>query len=175
MRNDAQRLRRFALAALAFLLLTAEIPLAERRSGYEFAVSPSGVKRDYIIYNDNQEDGAWDAVWDVGTTVDSLGWTAEFRIPLSQLRYANAESHTFGFGVWRDIERHKERVSWPAYRETKAGISSQLGELSGISGLSSPRRLEMAPYDITRGRISYRHLDAAAPAHVRRKFPFKKR
>ena len=122
----------------------------DRRSGYEFAVSPSGVKRDYIIYNDNQEDGAWDAVWDVGTSVDSLGWTAEFRIPLSQLRYANAESHTFGFGVWRDIERHKERVSWPAYRETKAGISSQLGELSGITGLSSPRRLEMAPYAVVK-------------------------
>ena len=36
--------------------------------------------------------------------------------------------------------------------------------------------LEMSPYDITRGRISYRHLDkpvGAAPP--RRKFPFKKR
>jgi hypothetical protein len=122
----------------------------DRRSGYEFAVSPSGVKRDYVIYNDNREDGAWDAVWDVGTSIDSLGWTAEFRIPLSQLRYANAESHTFGFGVWRDIDRHKERVSWPAYRETVAGISSQLGELSGITGLSSPRRLEMAPYAVVK-------------------------
>ena len=122
----------------------------DRRSGYEFAVSPSGVKRDYVIYNDNQEDGAWDAVWDVSTAIDSLGWTAEFKIPLSQLRYASSPSHTFGFGVWRDIDRHKERVSWPAYRETKAGISSQLGELSGIAGLSSPRRLEMAPYAVVK-------------------------
>ena len=122
----------------------------DRRSGYEFAVSPSGVKRDYIIYNDNQEDGAWDAVWDVKTAIDSLGWTAEFRIPLSQLRYNSAPTHTFGFGVWRDIDRHKERVSWPAYKETQAGISSQLGELSGITGLSSPRRLEVAPYAVTK-------------------------
>src|SRR5262245_2175540 len=68
----------------------------DRRSGYEFAVSPSGVKRDYAIYNDNNEDDAWDAVWDVATTVDSLGWTAEFRIPLSQLRYGTAATHTFG-------------------------------------------------------------------------------
>jgi hypothetical protein len=122
----------------------------DRRSGYEFAVSPSGVKRDYIIYNDNQEDGAWDAVWDVSTSVDSLGWTAEFKIPLSQLRYANAPTHTFGFGVWRDIDRHRERVSWPEFKETQTGISSQLGELSGISGLSSPRRFEMAPYAVTK-------------------------
>src|SRR5690242_17755400 len=58
----------------------------DRRSGFEFAVNPAGVKRDYAIYNDTQEDDAWDAVWDVATRVDSLGWTAEFRIPLSQLR-----------------------------------------------------------------------------------------
>ena len=35
--------------------------------------------------------------------------------------------------------------------------------------------LEMSPYDATRGRISYRHLDAPASTAPRRKFPFKKR
>src|SRR5256884_9484902 len=48
----------------------------DRRNGFEFAVNPAGVKRDYAVYNDNQEDDAWDAVWDVATQVDSLGWTA---------------------------------------------------------------------------------------------------
>ena len=33
--------------------------------------------------------------------------------------------------------------------------------------------LEMSPYDVTRGRISYRHLDTPAPA--RRRLAFKKR
>ena len=122
----------------------------DRRSGYEFAVSPSGVKRDYAIYNDTQEDDAWDAVWDVATTVDSLGWTAEFRIPLSQLRYANAPTHTFGFAVWRDIERFKERVSWPPYHRNQNTFASQLGEVTGIDGISSPRRLEVAPYVVTK-------------------------
>jgi len=122
----------------------------DRRSGYEFAVNPAGVKRDYIIYNDAEEDDAWDGVWDVATTVDSLGWTAEFRIPLSQLRYANAAEHTFGFAVWRDIDRYKERVSWPLYHRNQAGLASQLGQVDGITGLSSPRRLEMAPYLVTK-------------------------
>ena len=125
-------------------------PYFDKRTGYEFAVSPGGVKRDYVIYNDTQEDGAWDGVWDAATTVDSLGWTAEFRIPLSQLRFSNAEEHTFGFAVWRDIERYKERVSWPLYQRTQAGIVSQLGEVGGITGLSSPRRLELAPYAVTK-------------------------
>ncbi len=54
------------------------------------------------------------------------------------------------------------------YRETQAGISSQLGELSGITGLSSPRRLEIAPYAVMKnvtvaegggfGRGDHRHL-----------------
>jgi translation initiation factor IF-1 len=36
--------------------------------------------------------------------------------------------------------------------------------------------LEMSPYDATRGRINYRHLDKPAPAApARRKFPARKR
>ena len=35
--------------------------------------------------------------------------------------------------------------------------------------------LEMSPYDVTRGRINYRHLDGAPPAQARRRFPYKKR
>ncbi|HEY6159309.1 MAG TPA: DUF5916 domain-containing protein [Gemmatimonadales bacterium] len=122
----------------------------DRRNGFEFAVNPAGVKRDYAIYNDNREDDAWDAVWDVATQVDSLGWTAEFQIPLSQLRYVPRGSNTFGFGIWRDIQRYTERESWPLYRNSQSGISSQLGELTGLVGLPSPRRPEIAPYMLTK-------------------------
>ena len=122
----------------------------DRRNGYEFAVNPDGVKRDYAIYNDRDEDDNWDAVWDVATRVDSAGWTAEFRIPLSQVRYANKASHTFGFGIWRDIERYKERTSWPTYLSTRNGLTSQLGRLEGINGISSPARLEVAPYTVAK-------------------------
>ena len=122
----------------------------DRRTGYEFAVNPAGVKRDYAIYNDEWEDVNWDAVWDVATQVDSLGWTAEFRIPLSQLRFVPSESNTFGFGVWRDIERHTERVSWPLYRVSQPGLASQLGEVGGLVGLEAPRRLELSPYTVAK-------------------------
>src|SRR5262252_9519960 len=122
----------------------------DRRSGYEFAVSPGGVKRDYAIYDDNNEDGSWDGVWDVATRVDSLGWTAEFAIPLSQLRYPSSPTHTFGFGVWRDIERFKERVSWPPYRPSQVGFVSQLGDLTGIDGIPAPRRFDVMPYGVAK-------------------------
>jgi len=120
------------------------------RTGYEFAVNPDGVKRDYVMTNDSQEDESWNGIWDAAASVDAEGWLAEFRIPLSQLRYAPADEHTFGFGVWRDIERYKERSAWPLWEPTRAGIVSQLGRLNGLRGISSERRVEVAPYVVTR-------------------------
>jgi hypothetical protein len=122
----------------------------DKRSGFEFAVNPDGVKRDFSMSNDGNEDGSWNGIWDVATTVDSLGWTAEFQIPLSQLRYASAPQHTFGFGVWRDIERYRERVSWPLWSPNRSGIASQLGRLTGLAGITTARRLEVTPYAVTK-------------------------
>ena len=122
----------------------------DRRTGYEFAVNPAGVKRDYAVYDDGNEDDAWDGVWEAGTQVDSLGWTAEFRIPLSQMRYAPGPTNTFGFAVWRDIDRYTERVSWPLYRVTRPGLMSQIGEVTGLDGLDAPRRIEVIPYFVTK-------------------------
>jgi hypothetical protein len=122
----------------------------DRRTGYEFGVNAAGSKYDAAIYNDGNEDGAWDAVWDVATRVDSLGWTAEFRIPLSQMRYGSERSHTFGLAIDRDIYRFNERVAWPQIRQSAAGLVSQFAELSGLEDLEAPRRLEAAPYFVTK-------------------------
>src|SRR5438105_3226922 len=113
-------------------------------------VNPSGVKLDAQIYNDGNEDFAWDAVWDVATRRDSLGWTAEFRIPLSQLRYGRQRQHTFGLTIDRDLYRYSQRVSWPLFRQSKAGFVSQFGEVPGFDDLEAPRRLEAAPYVVTK-------------------------
>ena len=140
-------------------------PYHDRRSGFEFAVNPGGVKRDYAIINDGEEDGSWDAVWDVGTRIDSLGWVAEYRIPLNQLRYQNAADHTFGIMIWRDVARYNERYSWPVFKEGTSGIVSQFGDVNGINGIVSPRRIEFAPYSVAR---SYnRPKIAATPTNLR--------
>jgi hypothetical protein len=142
----------------------------DKRTGYEFAVNPLGVKRDYYTFNDQEEDESWDAVWDAETRIDSTGWTAEFRIPFDQLRFAAAPNMTMGFGIWRDIARLNERDSWPVYRYSKPGISSQLGEITGIQGLAPARHLEVTPYVVTKN-ITYpgdngysRHQDFTAGA-----------
>lgn len=122
----------------------------DRRTGYEFWVNPAGVKADAALYNDGNEDFAWDAVWDVATTRDSLGWTAEYRIPLSQVRFTPNGDDTFGILLWRVIQRYTETVTWPLYHSSKSGFVSQFGSLTGLKGLGSPTDAEITPYVVTK-------------------------
>jgi len=118
----------------------------DRRTGFAFFVNPAGVKRDEYLFDDGDGDDSWDAVWDVGTSIDSTGWTAEFRIPFSQLRFSRAERHVFGFQVVRVINRHNEEQHWRLMAKGEAGLVSRFGDLSGIEGIKPPRRLELLPY-----------------------------
>jgi hypothetical protein len=122
----------------------------DRRTGYEFGVNAAGVKTDGAIYDDGNEDFAWDGVWDVATRIDSLGWAAEYRIPLSQLRYSRDREHTFGIIIDRYNYRYQERESWPLIRQSKPGFVSQFGTLHGLNDLETPRRLEAVPYVVTK-------------------------
>ncbi|MBI4513720.1 MAG: carbohydrate binding family 9 domain-containing protein, partial [Gemmatimonadetes bacterium] len=73
----------------------------DRRTAYEFALNPAGVQRDRHRFRDAEShdaiDLSWDAVWDGAASRDSLGWTAEFRIPYSQLRFATGSELVWGF------------------------------------------------------------------------------
>lgn len=138
----------------------------DRRTGFEFGVNAAGVKIDQAIYDDGNEDSAWDAVWDVATRIDSLGWTAEFRIPLSQMRYSTDRTHVFGLTIDRDIYRFAERVSWPLFRQSKAGLVSQFGTLEGLDDIEAPRRLEAMPYVVTKSASQISHNAYTNTANV---------
>ena len=125
----------------------------DRRTAYEFGVNPSGVKRDSYWFNDNNSDASWDAVWDVSVARDALGWTAEFHIPFSQLRFNPAKSTTFGFAVKRQIGRLNETSTWPLLARSANGYVSSFGDLDGLTMSASPKKLELIPYavaDVTR-------------------------
>jgi len=122
----------------------------DRRTGVLLAVNPAGVRFDAVAFLDNQQDPAWDGVWDVATSVDSSGWTAEFRIPFSQLRFNDQAEHVFGFGIWRDVARRNQRDAWPpTYRASRQALISQMGTLEGISGISRSSKLELLPFITT--------------------------
>lgn len=124
----------------------------DRRTGFRFTVNPRGVQKDVYHFDDGSEDLSWDAVWEVVTAIDSLGWTAEYRIPLSQLRFSSSDGGegVWGLGIMRDVARHDERSTWAPWTDRTPGFISSLGTLAGIQDVRSPRRLEVMPYVSTR-------------------------
>ena len=121
----------------------------DRRSAFEFGVNPAGVKRDVAWSNDSNEDPGWDAVWDVSVSQSADGWRAEFRIPLSQLRFRRSDSATFGFAVARQIGRLNETDTWPLLSKAASGVVSSFGDLTGLQLNQTPKRLELVPYVVS--------------------------
>jgi len=125
----------------------------DRRTAFRFSVNPKGVQKDVLEFDDRNEDLNWDAVWQVATRIDSLGWTAEYRIPFSQLRFGRAQKgaeRTWGFHVMRDIARRNERDSWSPWKTTDPGFVSFEGDLTGLVDVPQPSRLELLPYVSTK-------------------------
>ncbi len=69
----------------------------DHRTAFSFSVSAAGVKSDAVISDDGQNfDQNWNPIWHVKTDADEQGWTAEMRIPLSQLRYGREKEQVWG-------------------------------------------------------------------------------
>ena len=128
-------------------------PLHDHVTGAAFAVSAAGVQRDAIISNDTFQDGTWDAVWGSAITIDDRGWTAELRIPLSQLRFGGDDQQTWGINVSRFIHR-KNETSWLELTpRNQSGLASRMGHLTGLNAIRPKRRLELLPYAATRAEF----------------------
>lgn len=121
----------------------------DRRTGFYFMVYASGTMTDGTIYNDEWEDNSWDGVWDVVTNVDDKGWTAEFRIPYSQLRFPKQDEYVWGINVARQIERSKERSDFVMVPKKESGWASRFADLTGIRNINPPARLEVLPYIVS--------------------------
>ncbi|HVD62602.1 MAG TPA: DUF5916 domain-containing protein [Gemmatimonadaceae bacterium] len=116
-------------------------------TGVIFRLSPAGAKRDATLSPNGNQDNSWDAVWEGASTIDSLGWTAEFRIPLSQLRYnRNVSDQVWGIQLDRKIAR-KAELDFFAYtpKNQQQGIN-RYGHLTGLAALPSTRKVELVPY-----------------------------
>lgn len=128
-------------------------PLFDHLTGVRFTLSASGVQADAIISNDTFTDGSWNAVWGSAVTIDGLGWTAEVRIPLSQLRFARLDRQTWGINVARFIRR-KNEVSWLEFvARNDSGLASRMAHLTGLDGIVPRQHLELLPYAATRAEI----------------------
>ncbi len=118
----------------------------DRRTAFAFQLNAAGVQRDMMLFDDSNQDDTWDAVWTGASSVDDHGWTAEYRIPLSQLRFTGDDIHEWGFQVLRIVGRTQEQSTWSPWPRSANQVVSKFGVVDGIEHLKPARRLELLPY-----------------------------
>jgi hypothetical protein len=108
-------------------------PFADGRSGYVFAVNPTGARYDALINPGGEGVNAdWDGIWEAATARTSTGWSAEIRIPILTLAFKPG-LHEWHFNVQRRIQRRLETDRWAsANRQYQITQTSQAGLLTGL-------------------------------------------
>ncbi|MBL7965671.1 MAG: carbohydrate binding family 9 domain-containing protein [Prolixibacteraceae bacterium] len=123
----------------------------DKRTAFSFMVNAAGIKNDFLISNDGgNEDNTWDPIWLVKTSRDSLGWYAEMRIPLTQLRFEGGTEQTWGMQVARLLFRKQEVTLWQPTSKKISGWVSKYGELKGLKNLKSRKVADFTPYAVAR-------------------------
>lgn len=139
----------------------------DRQNGFIFGTTPAGIEHDGQVTKEGEGGfggalgtGAgpsgqrgeanlnWDGTWKVATSVDSAGWTAEFRIPFETLRYGNGKPQRWGLNLARYIRRKNEEDFWsPIGRQYSIYRISQAGTLEAIE--APARRVALVtPYTL---------------------------
>ncbi len=126
----------------------------DRRSGYQFAVNPSGSIVDWTLYNDIYDDDTWDGVWYWKTMLDEEGWIVEIRIPYNQLRFPKKKEHTWGVNFRRVIKRKNERIGFVWVPKEDTAYVSRFAKLEGIHDIRPGRHIELLPYAVSQGEFS---------------------
>ncbi|MBI4265266.1 MAG: carbohydrate binding family 9 domain-containing protein [Acidobacteria bacterium] len=147
-------------------------PRHDHQTGYLFETNPSAVQRDYAVSDDDRFDLDYNAVWEVRTQITQQGWTAEFRIPFSQMRFSASPQpgQVWGLNSRRQIRRKGEFQTWVPKPRGERGEVSLFGHLVFDAPLSPPRRVEILPYALSRaerGADGVGDVGAAVGADVR--------
>jgi hypothetical protein len=133
-------------AGIADFIVVGFDPHHDHLTGAYFVVTAAGSLRDAVMFNDSDEDGSWDGVWNAAVSIDNRGWTAEMRIPLSQLRFSAADHQTWGLNAVRYIQRLNEEDWWAFIPKKESAIISKCGHLTGLDGVRGRRHLDLLPY-----------------------------
>ncbi len=125
-------------------------PYHDRRSGYYFGINAAGTIGDGVLYNDDWSDNTWDGVWEGRAHIDSLGWTAEMKIPFSQLRFERDSSYVWGVDFERFIGRNNEDDYVVFTPKNSSGFVSRFIDMVGIKDVDAHRPVELLPYFTTK-------------------------
>ncbi len=129
----------------------------DQKSAYVFGVNAAGVQYDAIRTGGGGPgrgmDESWNAVWTSNVQVTSEGWVVEIRIPYSMLRFARANTQSWGIHFERRMPRRGEQVQWPLVRRAERNNQvANYGILEGLDGLAPRRNVQVQPYTVSRLR-----------------------
>ncbi len=145
----------------------------DHETSYSFSVNPSRSRRDAVSSSGGGGGGggdtSWDPVWEVATQITEVGWSAEMRIPFSQLRFSPDEEQVWGIELSRNIHRNQERLAYPFTPTLERGGASRYAHLDGIEGIRSGQRLELLPYVAARGE----YLQLEVPSGINFSNPYR--
>lgn len=119
------------------------------RTGFTFLVSSTGVKMDLMHINDGQvEDPSWDPIWHVKSAIHELGWFAEMKIPLTQLRFEKNTDEVWGVEIFRLNYRESEMSFWQPIPRNTSGLVHMYGELDGLEDIEPKKIFDLMPYAV---------------------------
>lgn len=119
------------------------------RAAPEFNINLGGNKTDLVVTDKLNVNLSWNAVWEGRTNINRAdsSWTAELRIPFSQLRYnQQSEDGVWGLHVRRIIRRNNEVQNWSMIPLKNNGHVFSFGNMSGMDSVPKPRGIEFLPY-----------------------------
>tara|TARA_R110002051_G_scaffold117009_4_gene190636 strand:+ start:6756 stop:9407 length:2652 start_codon:yes stop_codon:yes gene_type:complete len=123
----------------------------DKRTSFNFIVTAAGVKGDeFSSNNGNDSDESWNPIWYTKTTIDNEGWTAEMKIPLSQLKFGKSAEQLWGLQIMRKLFREEERSIWQRVPQDTPGWVSEFGFLKGLIHIEPQKQLEIQPYTIAK-------------------------
>ena len=123
----------------------------DRRSAFLFGTNPNGAMWDAQFSGVDDLNENWNGVWEVVTTRNPAGWTAEFRIPFLALRFRTGASTEFGFNVRRFIRRKNEEDLWRSYGRARGLYHlNEEGSITDLHDLRRTHDLEVYPYALGR-------------------------
>jgi len=121
------------------------------RTGFVFGISSAGVKYDFMITNDGQnEDNSWDPNWWSKTSINSEGWIAEMKIPFSQVRFEENSGDVWGLEMARILYRKQETTFWQHIPKDAPGMVHLFGELTGLEQIKPRKIFDVTPYAVAR-------------------------
>ena len=119
------------------------------RSAFSFSISAAGVRSDQSLsLNGQVEDPAWNPIWVAKSLLNAQGWSAEMKIPLSQLRFDSETNTSWGLQVRRRILRKEEFSVWQRVPQNAPGWVSEFGKMTGLQNLKAQKPLELQPFAV---------------------------